>query len=268
MNKANSVELILKNLGITEPYEIDLEAIAWTFGIRIRYRPLEGCEALIAGYGDQGIIIVNDNSSPRRQRFSIAHELGHWEYHRGRWLECQADEARQMGDRQSLAEREADKYAADMLMPHYLFKPIIRNNNNLTFDLIKRLADLFNTSITSTAIRIIEGGYFPAILICHGLQGRKWFFRSPDVPRRWFPKQELDPDSYAFDILFGNTANNSGLHKIDAEAWFDRAEASKYEVKEQTFKISNNEVLVIILIEDEIMLSDSGMNNNFSYRNY
>ena len=33
-------EVVLKRLGISEPHEIDLEAIAWHLGARIRYRPL------------------------------------------------------------------------------------------------------------------------------------------------------------------------------------------------------------------------------------
>lgn len=85
-------ELILKALGITDPAEIDLEAIAWDRGARIRYRPLDGCEARIVGTSDRAIITVNSRSPRRRRRFSVAHELGHWHYHRGRTLMCSADD--------------------------------------------------------------------------------------------------------------------------------------------------------------------------------
>jgi Zn-dependent peptidase ImmA (M78 family) len=70
-----AAEQVLADLGITDPSEIDLEAIAWTLGARVRYRPLESCEARIVGNGDRAIITVNNRSHPRRQRFSIAHEL-------------------------------------------------------------------------------------------------------------------------------------------------------------------------------------------------
>ena len=85
-------ERILKDLGITEPHEIDLDAIAWELGARVRYRPLHGCEARIVGSTDQAIITVNSRSSRRRQRFSVGHELGHWYYDRGRVLVCFADD--------------------------------------------------------------------------------------------------------------------------------------------------------------------------------
>lgn len=36
---------VLKELGVTEPSEIDVDAIAWSLGARVKYRPLDGCEA-------------------------------------------------------------------------------------------------------------------------------------------------------------------------------------------------------------------------------
>lgn len=64
------------SIGVTYPAEIDLEAIAWTMGAKVRYRPLDGCEARIIGRDDQAIITINERSPPRRQRFSLAHEIG------------------------------------------------------------------------------------------------------------------------------------------------------------------------------------------------
>ena len=67
-------ERVLQQLGVTEPDDIDLEAIAWTLGAEVRYRQLDGCEARIIGCGDRAIITVNERSSPRRRRFSVGHE--------------------------------------------------------------------------------------------------------------------------------------------------------------------------------------------------
>jgi IrrE N-terminal-like domain len=112
-------ERLLQELGITEPNEIDLEAIAYHVGAHVRYRPLDGCEARIIGRADNAIITVNEHSSCRRKRFSIAHELGHWCHHRGNALVCRVEEIRPRDP--TSPERVADAYAADLLMPHYLF---------------------------------------------------------------------------------------------------------------------------------------------------
>jgi hypothetical protein len=44
--------------------------------------------------------------------------------------------------------------------------------------------------------------------------------------------------------------------KIGADAWFDRGEAERYEVQEQTIRTATDEVLTLILIADPDMLDD------------
>jgi hypothetical protein len=76
-------ERLLKSLGIEKPEDIDLEAVAWSLGAKVKYRPLKSCEARICGYENKATISVDDSRMPQRQRFSLAHEIGHWIYHRG-----------------------------------------------------------------------------------------------------------------------------------------------------------------------------------------
>jgi hypothetical protein len=170
----------LQELGITEPEEIDLEAIAYHVGARVRFRPLSGCEAHILGCDGKAIITVKHDSSARRKRFSIAHELGHWRYHRGKTLVCRVDEYRPR-DAQS-PEKVADGYAADLLMPRYLFAPKASSIDRISFDSIGRLAEAFKTSLTATAIRLVDLDLFPGFVISHTPRGRKWFGRAPRVP--------------------------------------------------------------------------------------
>lgn len=78
MNVYRSPDAIIDEFRITEPSEIDIEAIAYNYGATIVYEPLKGCAARILGNGDQAIITVNDDLHAGRKRFSAAHELGHW----------------------------------------------------------------------------------------------------------------------------------------------------------------------------------------------
>lgn len=107
MKALTPAEAMLSELGVTEPQEIDLEAIAWCFGARVKCRPLDGCEARIAASGDQAIVTVSSRCSHRRRRFSLAHELGHWKYHRGRLLVCRADEIGREGSNYAEAARSS-----------------------------------------------------------------------------------------------------------------------------------------------------------------
>ncbi len=259
-----SAEKLLQELGITEPQEIDLEAIAYYVGARVRYRFLDGCEACIVGYGDNAIIAVNDKSPPRRARFSIAHELGHWKHHRGQKLACRVEDYHPR-DRAS-PERLADAYAADLLMPYYLFQPLAREQGKLTFKAVNTLADIFNTSFTATAIRLVESDHSPALLICHGTNGRRWFTRAPSLAEHWFPKSELDTASSAFDVVYGTRQGDPLPRKIRAEAWFDCWEVSGFDIHEQTIRVADAEILTILLLTDQRMLEEKGSPSSNRFR--
>ncbi|HVY19354.1 MAG TPA: ImmA/IrrE family metallo-endopeptidase [Bauldia sp.] len=237
---------LLKGLGITEPEEIDLEAIGFCVHAVIKYRALQGCDAQIVGYGNDAIITVNCDSSDERRRFSAAHEIGHWMLHRGKQLACRVDEASNDG---SPSEREADRFAADLLMPIYIFERFAREFERLNFDVVKELASRFATSITSTAIRLIEIDHSPALLVCHGPEGRRWFRRAPSVPAKWFPMLELGSESSAFSVLFGRQTDDLRPRKIQASLWFDTASAGYHSVHEQTTRIGKDEVLTLLIFD-------------------
>lgn len=102
----------------------------------------------------QAIITVKQDSSARRKRFSIAHELGHWRFHRVKTLVCRVDEYRPR-DAQS-PEKVADGYAADLLIPHYLFALRAAALDRIAFDSIGGLGQAFKTSLTATAIYPVD----------------------------------------------------------------------------------------------------------------
>jgi Zn-dependent peptidase ImmA (M78 family) len=249
-----SAEGVLQSLGITEPKEIDLEAISWSLGVKVRFQPLDGCEARIMGKGDSAIITVNSRSHCRRQRFSIGHELGHWKKHRGQILVCRSDDIGNVNAKATSVERRADIFAADLLMPTYLFQPIVRDFRQLNFDTVCKISDIFDVSFPAAAIRTVEKGHHPAMLVCHNMHSRRWFIPSPLVPTsRWFPRDELQPESSAMDVLYGRTIE-SRIRKVPATVWFDSYEANRHEIWEQSRKIGHDEVLTLLLFKDPTML--------------
>jgi hypothetical protein len=249
-----AAEELLQQLGVTEPQEIDLEAIAYHVGAKVRFRPLCGCEAHIVGCAGRAIITVKRDSSARRKRFSIAHELGHWRYHRGKTLVCRVEEYRPRDA--ASPEKVADGYAADLLMPRYLFVPMASAIERISFDSIGRLAESFKTSLTATAIRFVDLDQFLGFVVSHTSRGRRWFARAPSVPRHWFPREDLDEKSFAFGIQFGGRPDDGAPRKIGAEAWFDRQGASRFTVREQTVRVARDETVSLVLIDDKAMLED------------
>src|SRR5277367_5302366 len=113
-------ERILQSLGIADPRDIDLDAIAWTQGAIVNYRPLKSCEARIIGSSKRAVISVNSRSPERRRRFSLAHELGHWHYHRTRILFCDKHDIGNLAGSAISPERQADVFASDLILPNFL----------------------------------------------------------------------------------------------------------------------------------------------------
>lgn len=255
MSTLRPAERHLKELGIRKPSQINLEAIAFHAGALVKYRPLNGCEARILGVGDKAVITVDNRTIPARQRFSTAHELGHWHHHRGRSSVCRQDDIGNPRRFPSDPERVADSYAADLLMPPYLFEPIANKAGKCNFKVVDDLRGEFKTSITATAIRLVEYGPEPAILVCHTQKGREWFRRPDHIPERWFPQKELDADSYAIDVLYGKD-DGSRRRLMDAEAWFDSWFAKKYQLYEETRQITDGKILTILVFKDEAMLDE------------
>lgn len=246
-------ELVLQSLGVTSPEEIDVEAIAWHLGATVKYRPLVSCEARILGHGDRAVICVDDRKSPERRRFSVCHELGHWQHHRGRCLACRSDEIGNASRRSAIdPERLADSYAADLLLPRYLVSPMAAQVSKWSLARIRDLATAFGASLTATAIRLIEMDVIPGMIVCHGPSGRRWFTRAPSA-ERWFPQDQLDAESQAIAMLYGRDQELRAPSIIGAEAWFDTVGADRYDVHEQTYLVPGGGTVTLLLLPPKML---------------
>ncbi len=245
-------EECIAELGITAPKEIDVEAIAFEAGVEVRYERLQGCEATLVGIGGRAIATIQKGIRPTRQRFSIGHELGHWHHHRGQSFRCRVDDVSvNLAAADRTKEREADHYAAHLLMPGHLFKPRIKEIKTPSLNDLALLAADFDCGLLSAAIRLIDVNTVPAILTSYDDSGLRWFLRTPDVPRRWYLKQELDEDSFAYDLLISGK-QETGLRKSGADAWFTNADGGEYEVREHSVAMGS-EVLTLILPEASML---------------
>lgn len=251
MMALTQAERILQSLGIFEPQEIDLEAIAWTRGAVVNYRPLDGCEATIIGSKRMAVIAVNSRSSPERQRFSLAHELGHWHYHRGQILFCDKHDVCNFANDALNPERHADAFASDLILPNYLVDPRLRKLKRLTLAAARELADEFAASLTATLLKMTLLNRFPMAIVCSNKSKRRWFERAPMVQPWWFPVKELDRQTFAADMLFNGAAEQNFPRKMPADAWFDFKGCDRFEVEEQSFLLPEEEILTVLKLPAE-----------------
>jgi len=147
-------ETILRGFGIDRPEQIDLEAIALELGVAVRYAKIDGSEARIVGNDTRAIITVRADSQRPRQRFSIAHEIGHWVERHGRGgFVCAKEDISPQNDEAKGVESQANAFASQLLLPSYLFVPMIKGRP-ITLDTADKIGRDFQASLTATAIKL------------------------------------------------------------------------------------------------------------------
>ena len=139
---------------------VDLSAIADKHKIRIepKNNSSEGVSGMLLRHGNSfGIMYSTHIKNKGFQRFSIAHELGHY------FLEGHVDHIlpdKGNGIHRSSAgfvsgdsyEMEADHFASGLLMPDDLIQPIIQKTLP-GLSTVKKIAESCNTSLVSSAIK-------------------------------------------------------------------------------------------------------------------
>jgi hypothetical protein len=246
-----SPSALLDDLGITEPEELDIKVIAQHCNATVVFRPLEGCAARITGTEDEAIITLDSNSRPERQRFSAGHELGHWMFDRGKMSLFTCEEQVFVREwSKNNPESRANKYASDLLLPLSMFKPRIQGLKRIDFQAVKDLAKVFQMSLTATAIRLVEHGPLPAMLVCSSPAGTEWFFRGPGTKSLWPKKANVN--TYAHDVLTGAEPEAAG--DVSATAWFDHPLAERYEIHEHAIRVFNGLVLSLLWFRYEALL--------------
>jgi hypothetical protein len=149
-------------------------------------------------------------------------------------------------------ESRANRFASDLLLPKKLFEPKAKAYRSVDFSSVDALATTFQTSRTATAIRLVETGHLPAMLVCFSTSGREWFVRGPHVPKSLWPPTQLDRDSYAYDVLHGEEQEASG--QVPASAWFDHRLAERHYVMEHSVRAYDGLALSLLWWKQERML--------------
>jgi len=165
--KELTANFVNKYVDISTTLPIKIESIVSNESILIEKRILnDDLSGLLIIQGDAKLIGVELNHSPKRQRFTIAHELGHYVLH--------SEESKMFVDtaifkrqteggyttREERMETEANYFAANILMPEII---VLREVNNFYKDLndednVAELADKFKVSLPAMTFRLINLG--------------------------------------------------------------------------------------------------------------
>lgn len=156
---------LLRTYQISQP-PVPIENIATSEGARIVRQHSKGPESGFAlREGGRWIIGINTQTSRRRQRFSIAHELGHLLLHEGKLIvsSVRLDLRNQISSLGTDKEEiEANRFAAELLMPRNLVQAAASAKLSEGLpgrdELIAELAREFDVSNEAMGYRLINLG--------------------------------------------------------------------------------------------------------------
>jgi Zn-dependent peptidase ImmA (M78 family) len=157
---------LLRESNIVEP-PVNVEAIAARLGIIIRRTPTtDDVSGFLLKQAEAAVIGVNSLHHPNRQRFTIAHEIGHYMLHDFDEVHVDKSVVRLRSEASSAGtdkeEVEANRFAAELLMPKEFLEPeLSRFALNDLFDErgMQQLARHFQVSVQAMSNRLTSLGY-------------------------------------------------------------------------------------------------------------
>ena len=152
-----AAQKLLKDTGQTKP-PIDVKKILEALGINLMPYPFpEKVSAVLLKEGHMLVVGVNSQHHPNRQRFSIAHEIGHYSlgHYKDVYVDMQSiSESRfDLGEKNhdKIQEQEANYFASEILIPSLLIEKdfkVIRD--------AEQLARLYQVSKDALWIKLIK----------------------------------------------------------------------------------------------------------------
>lgn len=162
-------------------------------------------------------ICVNATDRKERQRFTACHEIAHVvlglpsEHDAAPWWSF---------SKRSPNEILCDVFAAELLLPYRLFKPIV-DKSDISLTAVDALASQFEASTTATGSRFATVAAFPCAFVLAEKGAVRYAARST-TPREggaWIaPRMQLPAGSACARLCGGGTYD--GPEEIEADLWF------------------------------------------------
>jgi Zn-dependent peptidase ImmA (M78 family) len=155
ISNLESVRSVLERAGV-RGVPVDIHRAAAALGLKIQYEQMaDEMSGYLERRGDVWYVGVNSLHSGVRQRFTIAHEIAHFVLHRGRQENFRDLIFTRRSMERNEMEREADSFAAELLMPRDgLIEDIRGGVTN-----VNELAERFQVSGLAMKYRLMNLGY-------------------------------------------------------------------------------------------------------------
>ena len=236
---AVDVGRVLRTIFGSDRFPIQVEAVALEYSQArfpddpislVEGRPLPGFEGGLfkdpEGNRGWAILYNSDIRSPGRINFTLAHEFGHYLVHRSRYpegIQCtQTDMAGWDAEYQRI-EREANEFAAWLLMPLDDFRQQIDPSRRPNLDDLGECADRYGVSLMASILRWLDYTKRRSVLVLSRDGFILWarasrpalqsgaFFRTKNQPPVPIPLVSLAADTQQTGVNFSERIHAEGI---------------------------------------------------------
>jgi len=223
---------LMQECGLERIGESDLEDLVAYLGALLVEERMHNADGRIIHGSRRSIIKVNSGIQyPGRKRFTIAHEIGHLVMHKDYPIHSDSKsldwfDSALRSLQSGIQELEANEFASELLMPAELFRCEVRNKK-FTPDLIRNLADRFQTSLTSVAFKCVEMNVHPICLFFIS-DGVIKYWKKSDSFKYWITdRNKMPPHEYTVATEYIDAGyepvytKEESQQEINKSAWFD-----------------------------------------------
>jgi Zn-dependent peptidase ImmA (M78 family) len=228
---------------------VDVAAYATQLGAIIRIETDLGNGESGWSFENRGkhYICVNAKDQEERRRFTVCHEIAHIVLcfpsdHKVSWWSYA---------KRSPEEVLCDVFAAELLLPYKLFKPVV-DKEQISFGTVVDLADRFEASLTATGSRFSAVVSAPCAFVLSEKGKVRYTSRSISLreANAWVhPRLGLPRGSVSERVRAGEVCD--GPEEIDADLWFSDWERGGMLLEEARHLGQWDQTLTLLWFEDE-----------------
>jgi hypothetical protein len=147
-------------------------------------------------------------------------------------------------------ELDANRFAAEILMPRAKTSSLVRTEP--TFAVIRKMAQMFETSLTASTYRLVELTTYRAAMVVSAAGNVVWYQSSSEFQRA-VKRGPLDPRTFAHDCFAGGSGREA-FERVPADAWlFDSNLRPGASIWEHSLALTTyGTVLTLLYIKDAV----------------
>jgi hypothetical protein len=203
------------------PPKVDLHQLAGQLGltiVEVESKSFEGALLRSSRKHSARVLVRSGIRELGRQRFTIAHEIGHYILHGNQQIiPCSPRVIEGWKESQPTPEREADTFASGLLLPTTDVTKYV-NKRWPSMEVIADIADQFSSSLMAAGRKFCDVASQACAIVWSSQRQIRWFHGSPAFAYFIEVGKGIDFDSIAYRAYEGKPLPNE-MEEVPAGAW-------------------------------------------------